>query len=79
VSGKLSVVLAPSASLTLREDPAMASGPSPSTRTLNSPGLPVKFCTSSVTVLRSPGASTRGMLASARIGARTSVSTSRLP
>ncbi len=51
----------------------------PSTCTLNSPGVPVKFCTSRVTVLVSPGAITRGMLASARIGARTTVSTSRLP
>ncbi|MNM77363.1 hypothetical protein D3C81_892140 [compost metagenome] len=73
------MLLASAANCTLRVDSPMPSGPSPSTRTANSPGLPVKFCTSRVTVLRSPGAITRGMLASARIGARTSVSTSRLP
>ncbi|KAG0760814.1 hypothetical protein G6F22_019032 [Rhizopus arrhizus] len=78
-SGKLSVVLASAFSCTLRLPSPRLSGPSLSTFTLNWPGLPVKFCTSRVTVLRSPGASTRGMLASARIGARTTVSTSRLP
>jgi hypothetical protein len=79
VIGKLSVVLASLPSFALRAGCAIDNGPMPSTWTLKSPGDPVKFCTSRVTVLLSPGANTRGKLASATIGARTRVSRSLLP